>query len=505
MKPADNEKEFPATRTPLTTSETPSSVSLESLPNNNNEGNTSGTSYYYLSPNAVKRLPQYHYRGADLSPFYKHVLSPFASWCVDTFTPSWVAPNTITLLGLAWMAFSYCVLWYYCPGMYEANTNLVDVDHTVPGAIFLLNGIAMLLYQTLDNMDGKQARKTGSSSPLGLLFDHGCDVITAALSIINWIVAMALDMRDLPGSDAHDNNMQNNSLLSEFIGGDGIISLLFLFGILVGTYICTWELYYTGSFILEGFNGADEGVVLGATFSLVSFFYTPMYWQTSTWADGSIAMLQSFIGDENIYLSSMHGRVRNMDVYAFAFFTGFIWQSTPKLTSVVRTKGLQSLRTLVPNLLLVTSTVVMLHCDPNLMLRSPRTMVHLISGLFAEQTTQMMLDHMGDEEFEVRQRWPLFPYVLLAGWMMMTGSVFSANTLDAILLAYTTGLWVYLAFKFSVQISEMCDVLGIWFFDIVTPHPKAKLSEVRRRDIAEREKSWRLFQQGTPNKKKKMK
>jgi phosphatidylglycerophosphate synthase len=32
--------------------------------------------------------------------------------------------------------------------------------------------------QTLDAMDGKQARRTGSSSPLGELLDHGvCDAI----------------------------------------------------------------------------------------------------------------------------------------------------------------------------------------------------------------------------------------------------------------------------------------------------------------------------------------
>jgi len=30
-------------------------------------------------------------------------------------------------------------------------------------------------------MDGKQARKTGNSSPVGLMFDHGCDSFTAAL------------------------------------------------------------------------------------------------------------------------------------------------------------------------------------------------------------------------------------------------------------------------------------------------------------------------------------
>lgn len=33
----------------------------------------------------------------------------------------------------------------------------------------------------MDNMDGKQARRTGTSSALGLLFDHGCDAVNAGL------------------------------------------------------------------------------------------------------------------------------------------------------------------------------------------------------------------------------------------------------------------------------------------------------------------------------------
>ncbi len=36
----------------------------------------------------------------------------------------------------------------------------------------------------LDNMDGKQARRTGTSSPLGMMFDHGCDaLVTFAFSM----------------------------------------------------------------------------------------------------------------------------------------------------------------------------------------------------------------------------------------------------------------------------------------------------------------------------------
>jgi phosphatidylglycerophosphate synthase len=35
--------------------------------------------------------------------------------------------------------------------------------------------MGLFIYQTLDAIDGKQARRTGSSNALGELFDHGCD------------------------------------------------------------------------------------------------------------------------------------------------------------------------------------------------------------------------------------------------------------------------------------------------------------------------------------------
>lgn len=51
--------------------------------------------------------------------------------------------------------------------------------------------LSIFAYQHLDNLDGKQARKTSknlynieSSSPLGMLFDHGSDAVTAFLLAI---------------------------------------------------------------------------------------------------------------------------------------------------------------------------------------------------------------------------------------------------------------------------------------------------------------------------------
>ena len=48
----------------------------------------------------------------------------------------------------------------------------------VSGWIPFLLAITMFIYQTLDAIDGKQARRTGTSNALGELFDHGCDSLS---------------------------------------------------------------------------------------------------------------------------------------------------------------------------------------------------------------------------------------------------------------------------------------------------------------------------------------
>jgi phosphatidylglycerophosphate synthase len=42
----------------------------------------------------------------------------------------------------------------------------------------ILYGILIFAFIVLDNLDGKQARRTKTSSALGMLFDHGCDSLS---------------------------------------------------------------------------------------------------------------------------------------------------------------------------------------------------------------------------------------------------------------------------------------------------------------------------------------
>ena len=162
------------------------------------------STYRFLTHEAAQSLPKFQYNGADNSLIYQYILSPLAGILVDTLTPTWLAPNVITLTGFAFMVTSYGILYHYCPSLDSCAVLLDETSLSTaptdtappPGWIFVVNAIAMLLYQTLDNLDGKQARKTGSASPLGLLFDHGIDAANSIFGSVNWIIAMGLNTHD---------------------------------------------------------------------------------------------------------------------------------------------------------------------------------------------------------------------------------------------------------------------------------------------------------------------
>lgn len=82
--------------------------------------------------------------------------------------PMWVAPNLITMVGFTQLIICFCMTVYYSPTLTE----------TLPPWLLFVNGCALWLRQCLDAMDGKQARRTGASTPVGEFFDHGlCDAL----------------------------------------------------------------------------------------------------------------------------------------------------------------------------------------------------------------------------------------------------------------------------------------------------------------------------------------
>lgn len=93
-----------------------------------------------------------------------------------------MAPNLMTTLGFFFMSLSYITMLYYdC-----------SLTHDVPSWTYFFAGICIFIYQTLDACDGKQARRTKSSSPLGQLVDHGCDSFAINFMFLSVIQAVGI-------------------------------------------------------------------------------------------------------------------------------------------------------------------------------------------------------------------------------------------------------------------------------------------------------------------------
>ena len=104
----------------------------------------------------------------------------FTSWWnyIVTWVPETVAPNILSLAGLL------CILFYFQLAYDYASTNSMLVS---------LSGFVLIFaYITLDAIDGKHARRTGNSSPLGELFDHTCDNVSVPFMTVGLTLTLGI-------------------------------------------------------------------------------------------------------------------------------------------------------------------------------------------------------------------------------------------------------------------------------------------------------------------------
>eukprot|EP00746_Dinoflagellata_sp_MGD_P129575 gnl/MRDRNA2_/MRDRNA2_63723_c0_seq1.p1 gnl/MRDRNA2_/MRDRNA2_63723_c0~~gnl/MRDRNA2_/MRDRNA2_63723_c0_seq1.p1 ORF type:complete len:434 (+),score=56.31 gnl/MRDRNA2_/MRDRNA2_63723_c0_seq1:74-1375(+) len=122
----------------------------------------------------LKQIAEHKYVPGTYTPIDGIMNTYFWTPLVE-YLPKWIAPNAVTVLGLILQVVGFAAVAYHCP----------DFHNPAPKWAYLLATLSIFGYQTLDALDGKQARRTGSSSPLGQLFDHGCDsVVTIFLGML---------------------------------------------------------------------------------------------------------------------------------------------------------------------------------------------------------------------------------------------------------------------------------------------------------------------------------
>ncbi|KAL5533588.1 hypothetical protein ACEPAG_48 [Sanghuangporus baumii] len=200
----------------------------------------------YVSQRALESLKAYQYRGVDKSVLSKYVLNPYWNQLVKLW-PKSVAPNTITLTGLSLVFINFLTLLYYDP-YYLTSKHVAGP----PNWLYFTWAAGLFLYQSLDAIDGKQARRTQMAGPLGEMFDHGCDALNTTLEAI--LTCYALNV------------------------GRSWWTVASQVATLANFYLTTWEEYHTGQLYLGVFSGPVEGILMIVGVYVITGLYGPSFW-----------------------------------------------------------------------------------------------------------------------------------------------------------------------------------------------------------------------------------
>ncbi|CDJ67160.1 ethanolaminephosphotransferase, putative [Eimeria necatrix] len=128
---------------------------------------------HYLPPEGIGNLHKYAYVSGHRTPFDR-LMNPW--WeAAERVVPRTIHPNALTVSSCITAIIGCSLLLCFCPYLAEHP----------PRWVFLVSAALFFLYQTLDAIDGKHARRHRLSSPLGQLMDHGCDIIcTTPLTLL---------------------------------------------------------------------------------------------------------------------------------------------------------------------------------------------------------------------------------------------------------------------------------------------------------------------------------
>eukprot|EP01028_Stygiella_incarcerata_P009027 TRINITY_DN41119_c0_g1_i1.p1 TRINITY_DN41119_c0_g1~~TRINITY_DN41119_c0_g1_i1.p1 ORF type:complete len:440 (-),score=84.92 TRINITY_DN41119_c0_g1_i1:219-1538(-) len=197
----------------------------------------------YIRRDQIDRVFHHKYSCEDVSPFSIHVLQPIWDFLIR-FVPLTVAPNVITLMGLSLVVIAFLLHVVYIP----------TFEEEAPAFVYIFSGVAIILYHTLDNLDGRQARRTRSGTPIGELLDHSADAFVTCL-----VYMMIAGMTKM-GSNG-------NTLFFILVLG------------MIPFFSITWEEYHTRTLFLGYVNGASEGPPLVAGGFFITSVYGPGMWQ----------------------------------------------------------------------------------------------------------------------------------------------------------------------------------------------------------------------------------
>ncbi|KAH0794847.1 CDP-alcohol phosphatidyltransferase family protein [Histomonas meleagridis] len=178
-----------------------------------------------FNENDLRACVETPYHGEDHSICMRLFYSKFCDK-VCTFFPLTCSANLITTIGFVFELISFILTFVYSKGISEP----------LPSWVCVINGLFLFIYQTCDNVDGRQARRTHSSSAIGQFFDHAVDAFVDVFEMLK--LAATLQM------------------------GANMKSFLMTFVIAFGYCIAFWNQYVHNLMYLGFLNFCIEGLFI---------------------------------------------------------------------------------------------------------------------------------------------------------------------------------------------------------------------------------------------------
>eukprot|EP00163_Fabomonas_tropica_P009100 TRINITY_DN18893_c0_g1_i1.p1 TRINITY_DN18893_c0_g1~~TRINITY_DN18893_c0_g1_i1.p1 ORF type:complete len:398 (-),score=46.47 TRINITY_DN18893_c0_g1_i1:145-1176(-) len=341
----------------------------------------------------------------------------------------------VTLIGFTCILINYFQMHFYLPTMVGE----------APRYVYVCCALGMFIYQTLDAMDGKHARRTNSSSPLGELFDHGCDALNCTISALTLASTLQL-------------------------GTTWWTFMLVFFG-LFPFWFSTWEEYHTGILFLGIINGPTEGLFLIQVVHLVTAFTGPNIW---------LANIKTVLGLGHIaWLPSL--QINHFIVYfsAPSVLGTFFW-STKTVLAELRTRSRHRLgRDVATSIYLLFPLFALLFFSsswaiiaPEVLTEHAREFLLIVCFVFGKLCGRLILARLTSQRYEPRDL-VLAPYLLC----LFNATLPHILKVSKPLIPNQVMIYAYLAFSLVhyLQVSycvitEITAILNIKCFSI--PYPR---------------------------------
>lgn len=314
------------------------------------------------------------------------------------------------------------------------------------------------MYQTMDNVDGKQARRTGTSSGLGELFDHGIDSLNCTLASLLETAAMGL--------------------------GPTRIGVFTALCPCLPMFFSTWETYHTHTLYLGYFNGPTEGLLIAAGVMATAGAYGPEVFTMP---------LKWLVGDRFPSLAEYLGDMIFMDIWLGVIVGSLCLGHIPFcVLNVARARKAKGLP-LAPVFLewipmaIYTLAIGAWVFSPHSTLMEDNHLVLFCltqSLVFGRFTTKIILAYLTRQPFPY---WTVLLWPLVGGAVIGNLPLFGYPKISAELELYY--LWAYFLFSLVVYfrwaflvVTSICDFLGINALTV----PKEKQIAAKKAEAAKK-------------------